>query len=285
LRIDSKTRLYALIGNPVEHSFSPLMHNAAFHSLDLNCVYLPLQVKSDDLGGAIEGIKSLGILGFNVTLPHKVSIIKFLDKIDPKAVDIGAVNTVVNKKRKLIGYNTDGIGALAALKGENVDLAGKKVVLLGAGGAAKTLSFYIAPSVKKLVVLNRTKSKATSLATAIKKRLHINVVGRELNSESLSRELVDTDLLINTTSVGMYPKIDETLVDKSLIKPDMTVFDIVYNPLETRLLREAKAVGAKGINGIKMLIYQGAFSFELWIGEKPPIDLMLKVIKKAMRRG
>jgi len=259
------------------------MHNAAFRFLDLNCVYLALQVKSDDLGAAVEGIKSLGIPGFNVTIPHKVSIMKYLDEIDPKAFNIGAVNTVVYKDGRLIGYNTDGAGALAALKGENVDLAGKKVVLLGAGGAARALSFYIAPSARRLVILNRTESKATSLAKAIKERINIDVVGRGLKSESLSRELADADILINATSVGMYPKIEETLVDRSLINQDMTVFDIVYNPLETQLLREAKAANAKGINGIRMLVYQGALSFEVWIGEKPPIDVMVKAIEKALR--
>ena len=175
------------------------------------------------------------------------------------------------------------MGALAALRGENIDPARKKVVILGAGGAARALSFCIAPYASGLVIINRTQSKATSLAKAIKERLNIDVLSRGLTDESLFSELEDADILINATSVGMYPRIEETLVDGSHIKPDLTVFDIVYNPLETKLLKDAKAAGAKGVNGIKMLVYQGALSFEIWTGEKPPIDLMLKIIKKTLR--
>lgn len=284
-RINSETRLYVLIGDPVEHSFSPLMHNAAFQFRGINSVYLTLQVKSDGLGDAIKGIKSMGILGLNVTIPHKVSIMKYLDKIDSNAKNIGAVNTVINKDGGLIGYNTDGAGALAALKRGNGDPAGKKVVLLGAGGAARAISFSIAPFASRLVVLNRTRSKATSLVKAIKKRLNINIAGEELTINTLSRELADTELLINTTSVGMFPKIEETLVDRHLIKPNMVVFDIIYNPPETRLLREATASGAKALNGINMLVNQGALSFKLWIGLKPPIDVMLRAINRELRGG
>ena len=285
MRINSETRLYALIGDPVEHSFSPLMHNAAFQILGLNRVYLALQVKPRDLKQAVEGIRSLGIRGFNVTIPHKVSIMKHLDEVDSKAADIGAVNTVLNRNGKLTGYNTDGAGAVAALKGENVDPVGKKVVLLGAGGAARALSFYIAPYARRLVILNRTESKAAFLAEAVKERLKIDVSCGGLTSGNLSRELADADILINATSAGMYPNVEETLVDRSLIRPDMIVLDIVYNPPETRLLREARAAGAKGVNGIMMLVHQGALSFEIWISEKPPIEVMLEAVEKALRRG
>ena len=284
-RINSETRLYVLIGDPVEHSFSPLMHNAAFQFCGINSVYLTLQVKSDGLGDAIKGIKSMGIPGLNVTIPHKVSIMKYLDEIDSNAKNIGAVNTVINKDGRLIGYNTDGAGALAALKMGKGDPSGKKVVLLGAGGAARAISFSIAPFASRLVVLNRTRSKATSLVKAIKKRLNIDIVGEELTINTLSRELANTELLINTTSVGMFPKIEETLVDRHLIKPNMVVFDIIYNPPETRLLREATASGAKALNGINMLVNQGALSFKLWIKLEPPIDVMLRAINRGLRGG
>ena len=284
-RINSETRLYVLIGDPVEHSFSPLMHNAAFQFRGINSVYLTLQVKSDGLGDAIKGIKSMGILGLNVTIPHKVSIMKYLDYIDSNAKNIGAVNTVINKDGRLIGYNTDGAGALAALQMGNGDPTGKKVVILGAGGAARAISFSIAPFASRLVVLNRTGSKATSLVEAIKKTLDIEIVGKKLTSNTLSRELVDTELLINTTSIGMFPKIDETLVDRHLIKPNMVVFDIIYNPPETRLLREAIVSGAKVLNGINMLVNQGALSFKIWIGLKPPIDVMLEAINSRLKEG
>jgi shikimate dehydrogenase len=242
-------------------------------------------VKSDGLKDTIKGIKSMGISGINVTIPHKVSIMKYLDEIDSNAKNIGAVNTIINKDGRLIGYNTDGVGALAALKTENADPTGKKVVLLGAGGAARALSFSIAPSARRLVVLNRTKSKATSLVKTLKKRLKIDIVGEELTSSTLSRELADTELLINTTSVGMFPKIEETLVDRHFIRPNMVVFDIIYNPPETRFLREATSSGAKVLNGINMLVNQGALSFKLWIGVKPPIDVMFRAINRRLKEG
>ena len=282
-KINSETRLYGVIGDRVEHSFSPLMHNAAFQFHGINSVYLTLQVKSHGLEDAIKGIKSMGILGVNVTIPHKISIMKYLDEIDSDAKNIGAVNTVINKNGRLIGYNTDGAGALEALKMGNGNPAGKKVVLLGAGGAAGAISFSVAPVVSRLVVLNRTRSEATYLVNAVKKRLNIEIVGEELTTSNLSRELTDTEVLINTTSVGMFPKIEETLVDRNIIKSHMVVFDIIYNPPETRLLREATASGAKVINGINMLVNQGALSFKLWVGLKPPIDIMLEAIKRELR--
>jgi shikimate dehydrogenase len=282
-RINSETKLYVLIGDPVEHSCSPLMHNAAFQYLRINSVYLALQVRTDGLSEAINGIKSMSIPGMNVTIPHKVAIMKYLDEIDPNAKKIGAVNTVINKDGRLIGYNTDGKGALAALKNEKVDPVGKKVVLLGAGGAARAIAFSIAPSVSTLVILNRTKAKAIALAHAIKTGLNIEIIGKELTNTTLSRELSNTDLLINTTSVGMPPNIKETLVQRHLIRSDMVVFDIIYNPPETRLLNEARAAGATTLNGVNMLVNQGALSFKLWIGLKPPIDVMLRAIQQSLR--
>lgn len=281
-QITSATRLYALIGDPVEHSLSPLMHNAAFQHLGLNSVYLCLQVKSTTLGRAVEGIKSLGIPGFNVTIPHKVSMMKYLDGVDSLAKDIGAVNTVANKDGRLIGYNTDGLGALIALKDEDVGLKGKKVVLLGAGGASRAMSFCMTPIAESLVVLNRTEDKAVELASILQRRFNKKVLGGKLSCETLSRELPDADILINSTSVGMYPKVEESLIDEGLLHSRMVVFDIVYSPLETRLLREAKKVGAKTVDGLSMLVHQGALSFKIWTGVNPPVDIMFGTVKKAL---
>ena len=260
------------------------MQNAAFQFLGINSVYLALQVKTDGLKDAIKGIKSMGLLGMNVTIPHKVSIMKYLDTIDSNAKIIGAVNTVINIKGKLVGYNTDGGGVLAALQKERVNLKGKKVVVLGAGGAARAITFSIAPAANKLVVLNRTKAKATTLVNDIKTQLNMKITGKELTNTTLRQELTDTDLLINTTSVGMVPNIEETLVPRNLLRADMVVFDIIYNPSETRLLREAKAAGAKVLNGIDMLVNQGALSFELWTGMIPPIEIMVRAIHRGLRR-
>jgi len=265
--ISSKTRLYALIGNPVDHSLSPLMQNAAFQALGLRCIYLSFCVELKELFEAVNGIKSLGILGFNVTVPHKISILKYLDEVDSHAIDIGAVNTVINREGILVGYNTDGAAALEVLKEEVGNLEEKKIVLLGAGGAARAISFYLAPRVKNLVILNRTESKAFDLARALCQRFKTPTIkGEKLTKKTIVNELDDVDILLNTTSVGMYPYVDETLVEKSMIHSEMIVMDIVYNPLKTRLLKEAVDAEATIINGLKMLVYQGALSFEIWRG-------------------
>ena len=285
MNISAATKLYAIIGDPVEHSLSPSMHNVAFRRLNLDSVYLAFRVRPISLQKAIAGMKSLGILGFNVTVPHKVSVMKYLDQIDNDAIKIGAVNTVVNKDGTLIGYNTDGAGALIALQEEGVELKGQKVVLLGAGGAAKALASSIAPLAESLTILNRTESKAKELATSLAERVFSKVEGKRLTETTLSNVLVDTDVLINATSVGMYPKVSETLVKGEKLHSGMTVFDIVYNPLKTRLLMEADSVGARTIGGVKMLVGQGVLAFELWTGETPPIEEMCRAVEISLRRN
>jgi shikimate dehydrogenase len=283
-KINSRTKLYALIGDPVEHSLSPLMQNLAFQALGLNSVYLALRVGHERLQQAVEGMRALDIQGLNVTIPHKVAIMGYLDGVDTHARDIGAVNTVANREGSLIGYNTDGAAALAVLREERSDPSGKKVVLLGSGGAARALSFYVAPLAKSLLIINRTESAATELASSLSERFKANtIVGMKLTDDVLRRELRDTDVVINATSIGMHPKVDETIVDGKLLHKNMTVFDIVYNPIETRLLREASASGAKVINGAKMLVYQGALAFEIWTGRKAQVDLMLKAVTDVIK--
>lgn len=282
MKASSSTKLYAVIGDPIEHSLSPIMHNVAFQRLNLNSVYLAFKVRSQDLEAAIAGMRSLGILGFNVTVPHKVSVMKYLDKVDRQVVEIGAVNTVVNKDGVLMGYNTDGAGALAALREKGVEAKGRKVVLLGAGGAARALAFAIAPLAESFVILNRTESKAKDLASALK-RFNTAVEGKKLSETTLRSELADADILINSMSVGMYPRVDETPVKKKHLRQGMTVFDIVYNPLMTCLLKEAEAVGAHVVGGVKMLVYQGALAFELWTGRKPPVDEMCEAVESVLR--
>ncbi len=282
MNISSDTKLYAVIGDPIEHSLSPVMQNVAFQHLRLNSIYLAFRVQPQDLSVAVAGMKSLGFSGFNVTVPHKVSVMKYLDRVDGPGVDIGAVNTVVNKDEMLIGYNTDGVGALTALREEGVKLKGLKILLLGSGGAAKALAFSIAPLAANLVILNRTGSKAKDLASSLKEKFHSNVEGRRLTEEVLRSVFNDVDLLINATSVGMYPKTDDTIVNKKYFHQGITVLDIVYNPLKTRLLKEAEAAGAHIIGGEKMLVYQGALAFELWTSMKPPIGEMLKAVNREL---
>lgn len=285
MNISTSTKLYAVIGDPIEHSLSPTMHNLAFHNLGLDSVYLAFRVRPESLKDAIFGLKSLGIHGFNVTVPHKVSVMQYLDKIDDAAAKIGAVNTVVNKNGLLIGYNTDGAGALTALKDEGVNFKGLNVVLLGAGGAAKALASAIAPLVGCLLILNRTESKAEELASSIAESSGSNVKGEILTEASLNRTLPDADILINATSVGMYPNLNDTPVMRTQLHSGTIVFDIVYNPPRTRLLMEAIAAGAYPISGVKMLVHQGALAFKLWTGKEPPIAEMCKVVEESLRRN
>lgn len=283
MEIGTGTRVYALIGDPIEHSLSPLMQNLAFRLLGLDGVYLAFHVKSQQLEWAIKGLRALGVSGFNVTVPHKVAVIPFLDEIDPSASDVGAVNTVTNKGDWLIGHNTDGPGVLTALSDEGVALKDKKVVILGAGGAARAIAFAIAHTAGSLVIMNRTASKAEELSSDLMTRYKKPIEVRKLSHNTLSEELADAEVLINATSVGMSPRAQESLVDRRLIRPKMTVFDIVYNPLETKLMKEAKAAGAKTIGGAKMLVYQGALSFETWTGIKAPVHEMLKAVISRLK--
>ncbi|WP_309493412.1 shikimate dehydrogenase [Candidatus Hecatella orcuttiae] len=282
MKVDSATRVYALIGSPVEHSLSPTIHNAAFESLGLNCVYLAFNVASDGLPSALAGLRSLGVQGFNVTIPHKTAVIPLLDEVEPEARSIGAVNTVKIMGGKTVGYNTDGEGAISALREAGVEVKGLKVVLLGAGGAARALGFTLAKTSGELVVANRTEAKAVKLAEELSRHHSVRVKGIRLNSERLGEELRDAELLVNTTSVGMHPHEDASPIPSRLLHSGLTVFDIVYNPLKTRLLREADAAGAKTVNGLGMLVHQAARSFEIWTGKKAPLDVMFNAALKAL---
>lgn len=282
LKITSKTKLYVLIGDPIEHSLSPVMQNAAFETMGVDAVYLALCVQRSTLFQVIDCLRALNILGFNVTIPHKVSIIKYLDDMDEKVSTIGAANTVVNRGGKLIGYNTDGTGALAALRDAGVDPSGKRVLLLGAGGAARALAFSFAEVAEKVTVLNRTALKAESLAKDVRRVTGAEILYGELNSSTLEKEVPDSDLLVNATSVGMNPIQDKTPVDAKLLGPNLVVFDIVYSPHETRLLKDARAAGAKRVNGLGMLAHQGAQAFEIWTGIEAPVTTMTGALKKAL---
>ncbi len=282
--ISGKTRVCGVIGDPIEHSMSPVMHNAAFKELGLDYLYVPLRVKREELGKAVESMRALNIRGLNVTLPHKVSIISFLDELDPLARKIGAVNTIVNNDGVLTGYNTDATGFLQALLERRVEPKEKKVVILGAGGASRAISFILAERGAHLVILNRLLELdwAEELAQRVSKVSKKEVKALELNEKNLEMVLEGADILINATNVGMSPDVDKTPVPAKLLKPGLIVFDIVYNPIQTRLLKEAEAAGAQTIGGLDMLIWQGAIAFEKWTGQKAPLDLMKKEAIKAL---
>lgn len=277
--IDASTKLCCLIGHPVAHSVSPQMHNAAFEALKLNYVYLAFDVVEEDLGRAVEGLKALGAAGFNVTIPHKVSVIRFLDDLDESAEIVGAVNTVVIRGEVARGYNTDVHGVEEALRKRRMRAA-KPALVIGAGGAARAA---VAAALKlghgKVVIANRTIEKAMELAG------WVNSMGGEAEYcglEEAGRAAAECGLIVNATSMGMHPRIDETPLRRWEIPCDSIVLDLVYNPLRTRLLREAEAAGAEAVSGLEVLVYQGAKAFELWTGHEAPIEVMREAALRAL---
>jgi shikimate dehydrogenase len=282
--ISGKTRVCAIIGDPVEHSLSPVMHNAAFKELGLNLVYVAFTVTAKELKTAISGVKSIGVKGLNVTMPHKNAVMNYLDEVDATAKNIGAVNTILSNNGRLIGYNTDGNGAMIALQENGVCPEEKKLVLLGAGGAAKAIAYQAAQDVKELVILNRTPDKAKKLAEMIPKSFGAKVKGDMLSLDVLKQELETVDILINSTSVGMHPNVDSSSVPTDFLRSDLCVMDIIYNPLETKLLKDAKSVGAKVVSGLEMLIYQGAVAFEIWTNCPAPVEVMRKAALNQLQK-
>ena len=283
--ITSETQLCGLIGHPVRHSLSPLMHNAAFKEvgIDDKYCYLAFDVLESDLEHVITTVKLLNIRGLNVTIPHKRAIMEYLDLIDTTAQSIGAVNTIVNNQGFLRGYNTDLLGVTKALKDAEFDPTNKKVVILGAGGAARAASFSIGRKAAELVIINRSIQKAKDLCNELLERIIVEARYRELSKKTLREEIQNADLLVNCTSVGMWPNVNQSLLKQEDIPETITVFDTVYNPLETQLLRDAKKSGAQTISGVEMFVYQGAYAFELWTGTKAPIQKMKETVINSLK--
>ena len=283
--ISGRTEVFAVIGDPIEHTLSPTMHNAAFENLGLDHVFLAFRVTPDEVEKALQGVRALGIRGLNVTMPHKHSVTEFIDEADATVKFLRSANTILNQRGRLRGFNTDGVGAVKALKNNGLELAGKKVLLLGAGGAAKAIALTLTKEVDEVCILNRDGTKARELANILEP-FGKRVVGDELSPRRIQQELGDSDVLINATSVGMTPNASESLVKPSWLRTGLHVMDIVYNPKETRLIQEAKAVGAKVITGVEMLLHQGAASFEIWTQCKAPIDVMRNaLLSKLSNKG
>ena len=280
MKIKGSTNIVGLIGHPVEHSFSPPMHNAAFDELGMDYAYVAFDVNPTNLQTAIEGAKSLNIKGFNATIPHKIEVMKFLNEIDEVAGLIGAVNTIDFKNLK--GYNTDGIGAVRAIE-EVTSIKNKNVVVAGAGGASRAISFYLAKyGAESMAILNRNVEKAQGLAADVSQSGLIGEVKADSISE-IRNYLKDADILVDTTPIGMHPNIsDEPIAFAEDMDEDLVVFDAVYNPNETVLLKEAIKAGANPVYGIKMLLYQGAESFKIWTGRDAPVDVMEKALKDTL---
>ncbi len=283
--ISAGTRICGIIGDPVEHSLSPAMHNAAFKKAGLDYVYLPFKVTAGNLPGAITGLRSLNLRGINVTIPHKVAVIPLIDELEPMAEKIGAVNTIVNDNGRLKGYNTDAAGFLKSLSAKDIDPSDKKVVILGAGGVSRAIAFTLAEKAAEINVMSRSRTieEAGKLVSNLSRYSKNKTLATELNENNLKQALEYADILVNATSVGMNPDADKTLVPRKLIKPGLVVFDVIYNPEKTRLIEDAEKAGAVVIGGLDMLIWQGALAFELWTGVKAPVNIMKNAAAKLLK--
>jgi len=281
--INPQTRVYALIGNPVSHSMSPAIHNAAFMELDQDCIYVAFQV--EDVKSALAGMRALdNFRGMSVTIPHKIEVMQYVDEIPDVDRHIGSINTVVKEDGKLIGFNTDGPGALKAIGDAGIELAGKNVLMLGAGGAARAIAFTLAQkgSIGKLVLLDINEEFLSQLTGDLKSGTDAVIVPGALNQAAVEEHMASADLIINCTPVGMHPNVDVTLVPEHLFRPGQVIFDVVYNPLETKLLRQAKAKGLKAIPGVEMFINQAILQFERFAGADAPEELMRSVVMEQL---
>jgi len=280
MRITGKTAVYGIIGHPVKHSLSPLMQTEAFREVGVDAVYVPFEVEPENLKEAVNGLRALSVKGFNVTVPHKERVVELLDFLTEDAEVLGAVNTVKNENGELTGYNTDAEGFLRSLVEEGVELSGKRVLMFGAGGAARAVGYALLKGgVKFLSVVNRNFSRAKAVAELLGKRG--NVLVYPLKESAIEVLLKDADLIVNTTSVGMRED-DPPLFDYSKIPEGITVVDVIYNPPETPLLKAAKEKGCKTVNGLGMLIHQGAVAFEIWTGREAPVERMREVLKREL---
>ncbi|MDR0797275.1 MAG: shikimate dehydrogenase [Nitrososphaerota archaeon] len=280
--VSGKTCVYAVIGDPIEHSLSPVIQNAVFNALNIDGIYTAFRVKSSDVANALAGMRALGISGLNVTMPHKEKVIANLDWIDEPAKFLNSVNTIHHKDGKLLGYSTDGIGALKALKANGADPHNKRVLMLGAGRTARAIAYSIIQEAEELVVLNRTVSEAKKLSETLKHKFNKKINFGSLSPEVIREKIRDTDILLNTTPTGMEPNINQSLVASNNLKSNLTVMDIVYSPYETQLIKDAKAAGSKVVSGVEMLIYQGAAAFEIWTDKQAPVQVMRKAISEHL---
>ena len=272
MKITGKTRITGLYGYPVEHTLSPSMHNAAFEHLGIDYCYLPFSVHPDSLKNAVEAIRALNLAGVNITIPHKESVISYLDHVNEEALFIGAVNTIVNQERELTGYNTDGRGFMRSLLENNIIADNKKVLIVGAGGASRAIGYYLSEKADKMYLFDIDKIKLEKLASDLSGiRGNIHVLKDTVDLSSF-------DLLINATPLGLKAT-DPVPLDVSLLSPHQTVCDLIYK--ETSLLSLAAQRGCKTIDGLGMLLWQGVLAFELWTRTSPPVEVM----RTALMRG
>lgn len=259
---------------------SPLIQNVAFKSTGLNAVYIPFVVEKTNLRNAISGLRFLGVKGFNVTAPHKINVVKFLDEVDRTVADIGSANTVKNNDGSLVGYNTDGPGALKALEEAGAHL-NSTILLFGAGGASRAIAHTLGQHARKIILVNRTDSRARQLKLYLEQKFEIEVSHEPLSGGRIKELVREADVVINASSMGMNGNV-ELPIDEGWLRSNQWVLDIVYTPLETRLLKVASLAGAKTITGLDMLVNQGACSFEIWTSKPAPIRQMRLAIAQKL---
>jgi shikimate dehydrogenase len=280
-RISGSTAVYGLIGDPVAHSLSPAIQNAAFHSTGMDAVYVPFRVTRLRLKDAIKGLRASGVKGFNVTSPHKVIVQQYLDRNDSSADAIGSVNTVINANGKFCGHNTDGMGALKALEEAGASPDGKSVLIFGAGGAGRAIVYTLAELAASVRVVNRTLAKSKLLAAQMKKQLGVDIEVVSIGDKLLKDFIEQANIVVNASSMGM-DGVSPPPVRAEWLHHDQVVFDIVYKPIQTQLLQLARLAGANSINGLDMLVNQGAYSFELWTGRRAPLNEMRRGINQTL---
>lgn len=273
--ISGKTKIVGIFGWPIEHTLSPLMHNAAFDALGLDIRYVAFRVLPEDLKDAVNSIRALNLLGVNITVPHKERVIPLLDKIDEEASFIGAVNTIVNSEGILTGYNTDGKGFISSLREEGISFEGKNILILGAGGASRAISYYLSEKSKRLYLYDIDRLKAERLAS------ELSEFQKGISLLDDLKDLDSQDIIINATPLGLKPD-DPLPLQPELITRNMIICDLVYK--KTKFIEEAQKRGARTIDGSGMLLWQGILAFKLWTGIKPPVELMRKVLLSSIKK-
>ena len=286
MNITVNTKMYAVIGDPIAQSLSPKLHNGLFEAHGIDALYLPIEVKTADLERLVQGFRLMNYGGFNITKPHKLDIMKYLDELDPLAQKIGAVNTVVYRDKKMIGYNTDGFGFIKSIEKK----LGKKakqeltILILGCGGAVKSVAMALADwGIKKVIIANRTLSKADELIEQINENWPGKAQAISMEESELKKVLPNADMIVNGTSLGMNDAPERTPIAKELLKKDIFVYDMIYSPPMTQLLKDAKVVGAQTENGLEMLLYQGLLAFELWTGIFPDPEIGKNLLEEGMK--
>ncbi|WP_373483699.1 shikimate dehydrogenase [Acetobacterium sp.] len=285
MKISATTKIYAVIGDPIAQSLSPQLHNGLFQETAVDALYLPIAVKSEDLEKLIDGFRLMNFGGFNITKPHKLEIMKVLDQLDPLAEKIGAVNTVVYRDEKMVGYNTDGFGFIKSIESKigEIPKDALTILILGCGGAVKSVAMALADwGIKKVIIANRTVAKAEELVSQINKSWPGKAQAIEMAPEALKKAVDEAMVVVNGTSLGMADTALQSPLPKELLKKELLVYDMIYSPAVTQLLKDAQAIGAQTENGLEMLLYQGLLAFELWTGIFPDPVVGKKLLEEGI---